>query len=72
MTDLPRYRLSRRADLPDMPEIAAVLSESPARRGLDCATCTLPTGETITVTHRVPLYTLAREGGLCRPSTAAA
>ena len=58
----------------------AVLSEQ-------TASCTLPTGETITVSHRVPLYTLAREldargyGGipvlrmidaaLSRPSTAA-
>ena len=25
------------------------------------ASCTLPSGETVTVTHRVPLYTLARE-----------
>ena len=61
MTDLPRYRLTRRAEIPAMPEIKAVLSESARRQGLDCASCTIPTGETVTVTHRVPLYTLARE-----------
>ena len=54
MTDLPRFRRTRRADLPAMPEIAAVLTEQ-------TASCTLPTGETVTVSHRVPLYTLARE-----------
>ncbi len=53
MADLPRYTIGR-ADLPDMPEIAAELTEQ-------TASCTLPTGETITVSHRVPLYTLARE-----------
>ena len=54
MADLPRYTIGRRADLPDMPEIAAELAEQ-------TASCTLPTGETITVSHRIPLYTLARE-----------
>ncbi len=54
MADLPRYTIGRRADLPDMPEIAAELTEQ-------IASCTLPSGETVTVTHRVPLYTLARE-----------
>ncbi len=37
-----------------MPEIAAELTEQ-------TASCTLPSGETVTVTHRAPLYTLARE-----------
>ncbi len=49
-----RTTLGRRADLPTMPEIAAELTEQ-------TASCTLPTGETITVSHRLPLYTLARE-----------
>ena len=44
-----------------MPEVSCTLSESPSRQGLDCATCTLPTGEVVSVKHRVPLYTLARE-----------
>ena len=62
MTDLPRYRLTRRAELPAMPEITAVLSESDLRRGLDCASCTLPTDEVVEVTkRRTPLYDLARE-----------
>ena len=54
MTDLPSFRLTRRADLPAMPEITAILTEQ-------TASCTLPTGEEVTVSHRVPLYTLARE-----------
>ena len=54
MTNLPRTTLGRRADLPNIPEIAAELTEQ-------TASCTLPTGETITVSHRLPLYTLARE-----------
>ena len=54
MADLPRHTIGRRADLPDLPEIAAELTEQ-------TASCTLPSGETITVSHRVPLYTLARE-----------
>ena len=37
-----------------MPEISAVLTEQ-------TASCTLPTGETVRVSHRVPLFTLARE-----------
>jgi hypothetical protein len=41
-------------------------SLSSGRRGIDTpgqgwASCTLPTGEVIEVTHRVPLYTLARK-----------
>jgi hypothetical protein len=62
MKGLPRYRLTRRADLPAMPEIEAVLSESARRQGLDSASCTLPTGEVVEVTkRRTPLYDMARE-----------
>ena len=49
-----RTTMGRRADLPDLSEIAAELTEQ-------TASCTLPTGETITISHRLPLYTLARE-----------
>ncbi len=35
-------------------KLSAVLTER-------SASCTLPTGEIVSVTHRVPLYTLARE-----------
>ena len=49
-----RTTIGSRADLPEMPEIAAELTAQ-------TASCTLPTGETITISHRVPLYTLARE-----------
>jgi hypothetical protein len=54
VADLPRHTIGRRADLPALPEIAAELTAQ-------TASCTLPTGETITVSHRLPLYTLARE-----------
>ena len=54
MPDLPRYTIGSQADVPDM--LNAELTEQ-------TASCTLPTGETITVSHRVPLYTLARELG---------
>ena len=54
MADLPHFRIGRRPDLSDIPELAAVLTEQ-------TASCTLPTGEAVRVLHRVPLYTLARE-----------
>ena len=54
--DLPRFTLGRRADLPDEPDLSATMYPN-------FVECVLPTGEAVSVSHWVPLYTLDRDFG---------